>query len=82
MNIYISIKIMNIVKHYVYTYFRAHYDETSYVWLSLGLRPDINLHDRLMFNIGNLPDEIIHKISTYMAPNKLVGIIAPERIDQ
>ena len=67
---------MNIIKHHVYTYFRLYYDETSYVWLSLGLRPDINLHDQLMFNIGNLPDEIIHKISTYLTqPKKNINSI-------
>jgi len=54
----------------VYIIFRHLYNESSSVWMSLGLRPDLSQHNmgdsRILSGINNLPNELISIIVTYI----------------
>jgi hypothetical protein len=63
-------QVMHMHLDDIYTIFAWCYQSLSYVWLTIGLRPDINQglqsHGHVMKNINKMPYDIIQLISLFI----------------
>jgi hypothetical protein len=67
-------KFMSMNLDDVYAIYRCCYQSLSYVWLTLGLRPNLNIgvnkgmenYDRIMKNMNKMPDDVINLISSFI----------------
>jgi hypothetical protein len=67
-------KFMSMNLDDVYAIYRCCYQSLSYVWLTMGLRPNLNIgvnkgmenYDRIMKNMNKMPDDVINLISSFI----------------
>jgi hypothetical protein len=68
----------------IYVTFAMCYQSLSRVWLTLGLRPDINkglqCHGRVMKNVHGMPNEIIDLIASFIPEQNYGDIADPYRL--